>query len=59
LNRRVPTHELVVADAALRGREGRWQIGVDDGRQHVVASGRLVASSTSTTTFHLDQGANA
>ena len=31
LNRDVPTHELVVADATLRGRSGRWQIGIDGG----------------------------
>ena len=26
------THRLVVADATLRGRPGRWRIGIDDGR---------------------------
>jgi cytosine deaminase len=84
LNRTVPpTHELVVADATLRSRAGRWQIGVDDGRITAVEQGplsgreeidaagalvtesfanghlhldkvyTLVASSTTSTTFHL------
>ncbi len=28
----MPTHQLVVADATLRGRDDRWNIGIDDGR---------------------------
>jgi len=44
LNRGVPTHDLVVADATLSNRPGRWQIGVDEGRiaavEHCSRSGR-------------------
>jgi cytosine/creatinine deaminase len=37
----VSTHRLVIADAALRDRPGRWRIGVDDGRIATVSQGRL------------------
>ena len=49
LNRDVPTHELVVADATLRGRSGRWQIGIDGGvdrRDRGVAADRAARRST-------------
>jgi cytosine/creatinine deaminase len=61
----VPTHQLVVAEGTVRGRDGRRQIGIDDGRSAAVtrdvltgraeidAAGGLVASSTHTTTYHL------
>jgi cytosine deaminase len=67
LNRRVPTHQLVVADAALRGREGRWQLGVDDGRIGTIereplsgaveldAAGGLVTESFVNGHLHLDK----
>jgi len=35
------THQLVVGDATLRGRSGRWRIGIDDGRISTVADGSL------------------
>jgi cytosine deaminase len=35
------THQLVVADATLRGREGRWNVGIDDGRIAAVTQDRL------------------
>jgi cytosine deaminase len=67
LNRRVPTHQLVVADARLRGRAGRWQIGVDDGRiaavtqdvltgaDEIDAAGGLVTESFVNGHLHLDK----
>jgi len=67
LNRRVPTHQLVVADATLRGREGRWHIGIDDGRvtaieraplsgaDEVDAAGGLVTESFVNAHLHLDK----
>ena len=39
------THQLVVGDAALRGRPGRWQIGIDDGRIAAVTEDRLAGTS--------------
>jgi cytosine deaminase len=38
------THQLVVADATLRGREGRWNVGIDDGRIAAVTQDRLSAA---------------
>jgi cytosine deaminase len=67
LNRGVPTHQLVVADATLRGREGRWHIGVDEGRISAVvreplsgadeidAAGGLVTESFVNGHLHLDK----
>jgi len=67
LNRGVSTHQLVVADATLRGRDGRWQIGVDDGRISAVggeplsgadeidAAGGLVTESFVNGHLHLDK----
>ncbi len=67
LNRRVSTHELVVADATLRGRDGRWQLGVDDGRiaaigreplsggEELDAGGALVTESFVNGHMHLDK----
>jgi cytosine deaminase len=37
----VADHRLVVADATLRGRPGRWQIGIDDGRITTITEGSL------------------
>lgn len=67
----MPTHQLVVADATLRqppgGREGRWQLGVDDGRITAVtqdplsgadeldAAGALVTESFVNGHMHLDK----
>jgi cytosine/creatinine deaminase len=63
----VPTHQLVVADAALRNRDGRWQIGIDDGRitavttetrsgrEEVDAAGGLVTESFVNGHLHLDK----
>jgi len=63
----VATHRLVVADAVLRGRDGRWQIGVDDGRisaltrdlltgrEEVDAAGGLVTESFVDAHLHLDK----
>lgn len=63
----MPTHELVIADAALRDRGGRWQIGVDDGRiaavttdtlsgaTEVDAAGGLVTESFANGHMHLDK----
>ena len=60
-------HRLVVADAALRGRPGRWQIGIDGGRITAVgqerlsgeyeidAAGGLVAESFVDAHLHLDK----
>jgi cytosine/creatinine deaminase len=67
LNRRVPTHQIVVADATLRDRDGRWQIGVDDGRiseigreplggrDEIDAAGGLVTESFVNGHLHLDK----
>src|SRR3954447_20395240 len=67
LNRRVPTHQLVVADATLRGRDGRFQIGIDEGRITAVttdtltgaveidAAGGLVTESFANGHLHLDK----
>jgi cytosine deaminase len=61
------THDLVVADAALRGRDGSWRIGVDGGRISVVtqdevagheevdAAGALVTESFVDAHLHLDK----
>ena len=61
------THQLVVGDAALRGRDGRWQIGVDDGRvsaltrdlltgaEEIDAAGGLVTESFVDAHLHLDK----
>jgi cytosine/creatinine deaminase len=62
----VATHQLVVADAALRGRPGRWQIGIDDGRiaatvdrltgrDEIDATGGLVTESFVNGHLHLDK----
>ncbi|MFC6344243.1 cytosine deaminase, partial [Nocardioides hankookensis] len=40
----MPTHQLLIADARLRGREGRWQVGMDDGRITAVTQDRLSAT---------------
>ena len=60
-------HALVVADAVLRGREGRWRIGVDGdrisavtqeritGREEVDAAGALVTESFVNAHLHLDK----
>jgi cytosine deaminase len=67
LNREVATHQLVVADATLRGRSGRWQVGVDDGRvtaieesrlaghEEIDAAGALVTESFVNGHMHLDK----
>src|SRR3954454_21475018 len=61
------SHDLVVADAALRGRTGRWHIGVDDGsivavtmealsgREEIDAAGGLVTESFVNGHLHLDK----
>ena len=66
-NWRVTTHELVVADATLRGRPGRWQLGLDQGRITLVteepmtgrdeidAAGGLVTESFVDGHLHLDK----
>lgn len=63
----MPSHQLVVADAALRGRPGRWRIGIDDGRiaavtqdpltgaDEVDAAGGLVTESFANGHMHLDK----
>jgi cytosine deaminase len=63
----VPTHQVVVADAALRGRPGRWRIGIDDGqvsavtqdrlsgRDEIDAGGGLVTESFVNSHLHLDK----
>ncbi|MGB0102097.1 MAG: amidohydrolase family protein [Nocardioides sp.] len=67
----MPTHQLVVADATLRaapdGRDGRWQIGIDDGRiaaltqeplsghEEIDAAGGLVTESFANGHMHLDK----
>ena len=60
-------HDLVVADATLRGREGRWRIGIDGdritavtqeaigGREEVDATGALVTESFVNGHLHLDK----
>jgi cytosine deaminase len=68
LNRTVPpTHDLVVADATLRSRAGRWRIGADDGRitaieqstlsgrAEIDAAGALVTESFANGHMHLDK----
>ena len=59
--------DLVVADATLRGREGRWRIGIDadriavvtqdaiGGREEVDAAGALVTESFVNGHLHLDK----
>jgi len=63
----VTTYDLVVADATLRGREGRWRVGVDgsrigavttepiSGREEVDAAGALVTESFVNGHLHLDK----
>jgi len=63
----VPTHQLVVADATLRGRAGRWQLGIDGdritavtpetltGRTEIDAAGALVTESFVNGHMHLDK----
>lgn len=63
----MPSHQLVIADATLRGREGRWQLGVDDGRitavgqetlsgaEELDAAGGLVTESFVNGHMHLDK----
>jgi cytosine deaminase len=63
----VPSHQLVVADASLRDRDGRWQVGIDDGRITAVtqdrlsgateidAAGGLVTESFANGHMHLDK----
>jgi cytosine deaminase len=63
----VSDHDLVVADATLRGRDGRWRIGVDggristvtadavSGREEVDAAGALVTESFVNGHLHLDK----
>ncbi len=60
-------HDLVVADATLRGRDGRWRIGIDGarisavtsdaiaGREEVDAAGALVTESFVNGHLHLDK----
>ncbi len=60
-------HDLVVADATLRGRESRWRIGIDGGRiravtrhpvtglEEVDAAGGLVTESFVDGHLHLDK----
>jgi cytosine deaminase len=60
-------HGLVVADATLRGREGRWRVGIDGdrisavtqdpvrGREEVDAEGGLVTESFVDAHLHLDK----
>lgn len=67
MNRRVPSHQLVVADATLRGRAGRWHLGIDDGRVSAIserplsgaaeldAAGGLVTESFVNGHLHLDK----
>jgi cytosine/creatinine deaminase len=67
LNRHVPTHDLVVADATLRGRSGRWHIAVDGGvvaaieesplpgTDEIDAAGGLVTESFVNGHMHLDK----
>ena len=64
---RAADHQLVVADAVLRGREGRWHLGIDDGRiravsahtlsgaEEIDAAGRLVTESFANGHMHLDK----
>ncbi len=67
LNRAVPTHQIVVADATLRARPGRWNIGVDgpvitavsqdrlSGETEIDAAGGLVTESFVNGHMHLDK----
>jgi cytosine/creatinine deaminase len=67
LNRDVPTHDLVVADVTLRGRSGRWHVGIDgaavaaleqsplSGREEIDAAGGLVTESFVNGHMHLDK----
>ncbi len=60
-------HDLVVAEATLRGRDGRWQIGIDgdrisvvttdaiSGREELDAAGALVTESFVNGHLHLDK----
>lgn len=60
-------HQLVVADATLRGRAGRWHVGIDDGRvtaltrdlltgrEELDAAGGLVTESFVDAHLHLDK----
>jgi cytosine deaminase len=66
-DRAVTTHQLVVVDAALRGRPGRWRIGMDDGRisaitqetltgrEEIDAAGGPVTESFVDAHLHLDK----
>jgi cytosine deaminase len=61
------THDLVVADATLRGRDGRWRIGIDgdrigvvtqealSGHEEIDAAGALVTESFVNAHLHLDK----
>jgi cytosine deaminase len=63
----VSSHDLVLADATLRGRPGRWQVGVDEGRigtvtrdvvtrrEEIDAAGGLVTESFVNGHLHLDK----
>lgn len=63
----MPHHQLVVADATLRDRPGRWSIGIDDGRvtglaaepltgaNELDAAGGLVTESFVNGHLHLDK----
>jgi cytosine deaminase len=63
----VSTHQLVVVDASLRDRPGRWRIGIDDGRiasvtqepltgrDEIDAAGGLVTESYVNGHLHLDK----
>jgi cytosine deaminase len=63
----VSTHQLLIADAVLRNRPGRWQIGIDEGRiaavtedrltgrTEVDAAGGLVTESFVNAHLHLDK----
>ncbi|HEX3930141.1 MAG TPA: amidohydrolase family protein [Nocardioides sp.] len=63
----MPAHQLVVADATLRGRAGRWHVGIDDGRvaaltqdtltgrDELDAAGGLVTESFVDAHLHLDK----
>ena len=61
------THQLVIADATLRGLSGHWRIGIDDGRiaavtqdalagrEEIDAAGGLVTESFVNGHLHLDK----
>jgi cytosine deaminase len=63
----VSSHDLVLADATLRGRPGRWQVGVDEGRivtvtrdvvtgrEEIDAAGGRVTASFVNGHLHLDK----